>query len=359
MANYIVAAIVVALAFGLFLAIGYIGCASYLKYYSGPVSNHFDGKRFFDPNSPNQAGCAFSAILRWRLTSRPKPWPKKLENQLMDIPPARVEGGELRISFVGHATMLIQTAGLNILTDPLWSERASPFSWMGPKRVISPGIDFENLPKIDLVLISHNHYDHLDIPTIRRLWKEHKPKIIVPLGNDAVIRSYDKQIQVKCYDWEDQISITDGVTLSLEPMQHWSARGIFDKNKALWAAYVLDTPGGKIYFAGDTGYGEGEYFRQIQKKHGRFRLAILPIGAYEPRWFMQKVHISPKEAVLAYQDLNASFAVAHHFGTFQLADDGYDDPIINLKRALADQEITADRFLTMKVGEHFFVPMEK
>ena len=359
MANYTVAAIVVALAFGLFLAIGYIGCASYFKYYSGPVSNHFDGKRFFDPNSPNQAGCAFSAILRWKLTSRPKPWPKKLEAQLIDIPPARVEGGELRISFVGHATMLIQTAGLNILTDPLWSERASPFSWMGPKRVISPGIDFKNLPKIDLVLISHNHYDHLDISTIRRLWKEHKPKIIAPLGNDAVIRSYDKQIQVKCYDWEDQISITDGVTLSLEPMQHWSARGIFDKNKALWAAYVLDTPGGKIYFAGDTGYGEGEYFRQIQKKHGRFRLAILPIGAYEPRWFMQKVHISPEEAVRAYQDLNASFAVAHHFGTFQLADDGYDDPIIDLKKALADQDITADRFLMMKVGEHSFVPMEK
>jgi L-ascorbate metabolism protein UlaG (beta-lactamase superfamily) len=359
MTNYATAIMFITMTFGLFLTIGSTGYASHRQYYHGPVSDHFNGKVFFDPNNTNQVRCLTSAMLRWKLSSRQRPWPKKLKNQLMDIPPARVEGEEIRISFVGHATMLIQAAGLNILTDPLWSERASPFSWIGPKRVVSPGIDFENLPKIDLVLISHNHYDHLDLPTIRRLWKEHKPMIIAPLGNDAVIRSYDKQIQVKCYDWGDQVSITDGVTLFIEPMQHWSARGIFDRNKALWAAYVLDTPGGKIYFAGDTAYGKGEYFQQIQKKHNRFRLAILPIGAYEPRWFMESMHINPEEAVLAYKDLNASFAVGHHFGTFQLADDGYDDPIIDLKKALADKDIAADRFLAMKIGGHFFVPMEK
>ena len=180
--------------------------SSCTKYYEGKMSDHFDGNRFFDPEIDDKKN--FLSFLKWKLTGKSIKWPSRVDVIKYDEPPERVFGDNLRISNVGHVTFLIQTQGINILTDPVWSERASPFSFIGPKRVINPGIKFENLPPIDIVWISHNHYDHLDIDTIKKLWKHHKPRIITPLGNDTIIHSYDKNIKVEAYDWGDEVIIS-------------------------------------------------------------------------------------------------------------------------------------------------------
>lgn len=315
-------------------------------YYRGPLSDHFDGKRFFNPWSP--ALYTFTDLLRWRMTAKPAPWPKQIENTLTDKPPPRVEGSQLRISFVGHATVLIQTEGLNILTDPLWSLRASPFRWIGPKRVAPPGIPFESLPEIDLILISHCHYDHLDLPSILRLWKWDKPKIIAPLGNDAIIQRRFPAIAVETLDWHQSLAFKN-CALHLEPLQHWSARSLWDRNQALWGAFIIQTASGSIYFAADTGYGP--HFREAYQKFGPFRLAVLPIGAYEPRWFMQYAHMNPEEAVLAHRDLGSPYTLGIHYGTFHLSDESYDAPLNALKQASQTYSLNDGVFRTLKIGE--------
>ena len=260
--------------------------------------------------------------MKWQITRKSVPWPNRIELSEYDIPPARVLGDDLRVSNVGHVTFLIQTQGVNILTDPVWSERASPFSFAGPKRVIDPGIRFEDLPPIDVVWISHNHYDHLDVPTIKKLWKEHRPRIITPLGNDSIIHSHDKKIKVEAYDWGDEVDISNNVKLHLTPMQHWSARGLFDRNKALWSALTIETKGGNIYFIGDSGYGEGRYFKRDKEKFGEFRLALLPMGAYEPRWFMKYAHMNPDDMLKAHNDLGQPHTIPCHYDVFKLTDEG-------------------------------------
>jgi L-ascorbate metabolism protein UlaG (beta-lactamase superfamily) len=258
---------------------------------------------------------------------------------------------------VGHASMLIQVAGLNILTDPVWSERVSPFTFIGPKRVVGPGIRFEDLPPIDLVLVSHNHYDHLDLATLKRLNDVHKPRIITPLGNDTIIRHAAPDANIATLDWGDRIVIADGVAIDAEPSHHWSARGTRDRRMALWAAFVLSTPAGKIYHIGDTGFHDGINYRAVREKHGGFRLAILPFGAYEPRWFMKGQHQNPEEAVKGMQLCGAAFAVGHHFATFQLTDEAIGEPVRALQSALADQGIVPERFRPLVAGEVFDVPM--
>ena len=171
----------------------------------------------------------------------------------------------MRLSFVGHASWLIQTAGLNILVDPVWSERASPFTWAGPKRHNDPGIAFEALPKIDIVLVSHGHYDHLDIATLSKLSAKFSPRVITPLGNDVTMRAADSAIRAEAFDWQDRVELGNGVAVTLVPTRHWSARGLFDRNKALWASFVLETPAGKIYIVCDSGYGDGRHFRRVAR----------------------------------------------------------------------------------------------
>lgn len=317
-------------------------------YYRGPSSDHFDGKRFFNPWS--RGLYKFTDLIRWRLTAKPVPWPAQIENNLMDKPPPRVEGSQLRISFVGHATILIQTEGLNILTDPIWSLRASPFSWAGPKRVCPPGIPFENLPEIDLILISHCHYDHLDLPSIYSLWKWDKPTIITPLGNDSIIQRRFPDIAVETLDWHQSKSFKNCV-IYLEPLQHWSARSLWDRNQALWGAFIIQTKSGAIYFAADTGYGSGQHFREAFQKHGPFRLAFLPIGAYEPRWFMKYAHMNPEEAVRAHLDLGSPNTLGIHYGTFHLSDESYDAPLKELKLAMEKHSLDEGRFRPLKIGD--------
>ena len=202
--------------------------------------------------------------MKWRLTTTPPKWPLHIERDSIDIPPPNFEKS-IRISYVGHVTFLIQVDGINILTDPFWSLRTSPFQFMGPKRVIDPGIEFDNLPKIDTILISHNHYDHMDIPTIKKIWQRDEPKIFCPLGNLNYLKPI-KNIEATELDWGDSVSFTDKIQVCLEPAQHWSARGLFDRNRALWGTFIIKTKHGDICFIGDSGY-ESNLFKNIGERY--------------------------------------------------------------------------------------------
>ncbi len=323
------------------------------RYYNGPVSDHFDGERFFDRHSAPPRGRG--ALLRWLIDrswrgTRAK-WPAWAPSPFADRPPARFEGAAWRISYVGHASFLVQTAGLNMLLDPVWSSRASPFRFVGPKRVNDPGIAFADLPPINSVLVSHGHYDHLDLATLSRLAAAHRPRVITPLGNDAIMRAHDPAIAAEAYDWHERVAIGAGVAVTLVPTRHWSARNLSDRNMSLWASFVIEAPGGRIYFVANSGYGEGRHFRGTRERHGPFKLAILPIGAYEPRWFMRDQHMNPVESVQAFIDCGAELALGHHYGTFQLTDEAIDAPPAALAEALGVAGIPADQFRTLRPGE--------
>lgn len=286
-----------------------------------PVSDHFDGRRFHNVRPGWQSGGSF---LKWQLTKKPGPWPRWIDSQPGPPPPRRVDDGRVRVTWINHATLLMQLDGVNLLTDPIWSERCSPVSFAGPKRHRAPGLRFDDLPEIDAILVSHNHYDHLDLPTLRRFPNR---KIFTPLGNAALL---DNATDL---DWWDSVKLTDRVTVTLVPAQHFCARGLFDRNATLWGGFVIRAPSGNVYFAGDTGWGD--HFAEIAKRFGPIRVAMLPIGAYLPRWFMRPAHISPAEAVEAHFALEARTSIAMHYATFRLGDDGYHEPANDLRAALA------------------------
>ena len=321
--------------------------------YDGPASDHFDGRQFFDPDGvpPKSLG----EVLRWQFGGgrQRQAWPEWAPSPHADTPPGRVTGDKVRLSFVGHVSWLIQTAGLNILVDPVWSQRASPVGWAGPKRRNDPGIAFDALPDIDIALVSHGHYDHLDIATLSRLAAKFSPRVITPLGNDVAMRRADGAIRAEAFDWHDRVELGNEIAVTLVPTRHWSARGLFDRNRALWASFVLETPAGKVYIVCDSGYGDGKHFRSVGQTHGPLRLAILPIGAYEPRWFMKDQHMNPSDAVRALGDCGADRALAHHHGTFQLTDEAIDAPLAALDMALDEAKIPRERFVTLKPGQVF------
>ena len=323
------------------------------RYYQGPVSAHFDGERFFDTAGTPPRSRA--ALLRWMadrfLRGTRAKWPAQAPSPYADRPPARIDGTALRVSYVGHASFLIQTAGRNILLDPVWSPRASPFRFIGPKRVNDPGIAFAALPPIDAVLVSHGHYDHLDIATLSRLAAAHRCRVITPLGNDVIMRNGDPAIAAEAHDWGERADLGGGIGATLVPARHWSARNLSDRNMSLWASFVIDTPGGRVYFVADSGYGDGRHFREARERHGPFRLAILPIGAYEPRWFMREMHMNPAEAVQAFADCGAAAALGHHYGTFQLTDEAIDAPVAALGEVLQAAGIAPERFRTLRPGQ--------
>ncbi|UAK23313.1 MBL fold metallo-hydrolase [Sphingomonas nostoxanthinifaciens] len=315
-------------------------------YYAGPVSDHFDGLRFFNPGEA-ETDRSLGQVVRWKLAGAAERWPHAMPVTTAK-PDARVAG--LRVTMVGHATVLIQAAGLNILTDPLWSRRASPLSFAGPGRVTPPGIDFADLPPIDAVLVSHNHYDHMDVPTLRRLHAAHDPLMVVPLGNDAILRKHLPTARMATGDWHDRIKLGHGASTALTRANHWSARGIGDRRMALWAGFWIDTPAGSIWFAGDTGYGDGAIFRDMRARYGAPDVALIPIGAYEPRWFMAAQHVDPDEAVRIMQDLGAVHALGIHWGTFRLTDESRDAPLVALDAALARAGIAPHRFVAAQPG---------
>jgi L-ascorbate metabolism protein UlaG (beta-lactamase superfamily) len=319
--------------------------------YDGPISDHFDGKQFFDPDGVPPK--SLREVLRWQFgrDRQRRAWPEWVPSPHADTPPPRVDGGKVRLSFVGHVSWLIQTSGLNILVDPVWSERASPVRFAGPKRRNDPGIAFDALPQIDVALVSHGHYDHLDLATLSKLAGKHAPRVITPLGNDVAMRRANAAIKAEAFDWHDRVELGGGIAVTLVPTRHWTARGLFDRNRALWASFVVETPAGKIYIVCDSGYGEGRHFRRVAEAHGPLRLAILPIGAYEPRWFMKDQHMNPADAVKALADCGAEQALAHHHGTFQLTDEPIDAPVAELHAALDEAEIPRERFVALKPGQ--------
>ena len=323
-------------------------------YYNGPVSDHFDGERFFLKGQG--ADKSRKDMLRWQLSGRDKPaWPAQFPSPFQDKPPHRVEGSALRVVLVGHASVLIQTQGINLLIDPVWARRASPVQWAGPARVNAPGIALNDLPPLDAILISHNHYDHLDLTTLIPLARAHKCPVLTPLGNDTIIRKADAAIEVQAFDWGERTSIGP-LTIYFTPARHWSARGLRDRRMALWSAFVIETAHGAIYHVADTSYGDGTLFPAIARDFGPVRLAILPIGAYEPRWFMRESHVDPDESVQIFHDCGAHYALAHHWGTFRLTDEAIDEPPARLAQALAKAGIAPERFRVTRPGEVFDVP---
>lgn len=319
--------------------------------YHGPSSKHFDGSRFHNPMPIKEPGPG--KLIKWQISRKPGHWEEWTDSKPGVAPPRRVRGKRMRVTFVNHATVLIQTAGLNFLTDPVWSHRTSPVSWAGPSRVRVPGLRFEDLPTIHVVLISHNHYDHLDQATVERLHKVHDPIFVVPLGNARLLRSWGVE-RVWEIDWWHYYALGRGVRVVSVPAQHFSGRGLCDRNATLWSGYVITGPGGPVYFAGDTGYGP--HFQQIRQVYGNIRLAILPIGASNPRWFMARIHISPAEAVRAHGVLGARTSLAVHFGTFQLSDDAQKGPPLKLRVAMDRASVPAHRFWVLGFGEGKDVP---
>ena len=290
--------------------------------YHGEKSDHFDGEHFTNGNPLWQREGDF---LKWVLHRERGYWPDWIDATPGPKPPERVD--DLRITFINHSTTLIQADGINILTDPVFSLRVSPVGFAGPKRHRPPGIRFRDLPPIDVVLVSHNHYDHMDIATLRKLQSRFAPRIVTPLGNCALLERYGLR-RVTELDWWQT---TDKVTAV--PAQHFSARSFSDRNRCLWSGFVIHSDRGNVYFAGDTGWGP--HFEEIGRRFAPIRLALLPIGAYLPRWFMRPAHINPAEAVEAHKVLGASTSMVIHFGTFALGDDGELDPIHDLARAIA------------------------
>ncbi|MCW3796572.1 MBL fold metallo-hydrolase [Sphingomonas sp. BN140010] len=315
-------------------------------YYSGPPSDHFDGTRFFNPDQPT-TDRGLLQVLRWKVTERAADWPESV-SVVPARPAARVD--RLTVTMVGHATLLIQAPGVNLLTDPVWSERASPLTIAGPKRVTAPGVAFEDLPPIDVVLLSHNHYDHLDTATLQRLQAVHDPLIVMPLGNDAIVGKAVNKARMVVGDWGDRIGLGGGGATTLTRANHWSARGTRDRRMALWCGHWIKTAAGSVWFAGDTGYGSGTIFPEIRARHGAPDVALVPIGAYAPRWFMAAQHADPGEAVRIMRDVGAARALGIHWGTFQLTDEARDEPAERLRAAVAEAGIAADRFVAAEPG---------
>jgi L-ascorbate metabolism protein UlaG (beta-lactamase superfamily) len=254
------------------------------------------------------------------------------------------------VTWIGHATVLLQMEGYNILTDPHFSERASPVQWAGPQRVVPPGLAFEALPPIDIVVVSHDHYDSLDEQTIKRLRQRPgggKTRFYVPLGlkNWFSTRGIDQVIEM---DWWDRHH--DGnLEIIAAPVQHWSKRSLFSRNKTLWAGWAIKANGFRFFFVGDSGYAP--QFKEIGKKLGPFDLAAIPIGAYEPRWFMARHHVKPAESVLIHKDIGSKKSVAIHWGTFILTDEPLDEPPEKLAAAMQKNQIPAAEFLVLKHGQ--------
>ena len=319
------------------------------RYYNGPPSDHFDGTRFFDPGQAS-IDRGLSDMLRWKLGGRAAKWPASVPI-VPAKPKARVAG--LRITMVGHASLLIQAAGCNILTDPVWSERASPFRRVGPKRVTAPGIAFDDLPPIDVVLLSHGHYDHLDVATLQRLQALHDPLMVMPLGNDAIVRPAVPAARCVTGDWWGRLTLGDGIATTVTPAYHWSNRWPSDTRMMLWGGHYLETPAGAIWFVGDTGYGDGRIFGEVRARLGAPDVALIPIGAYAPRWFMAAQHVDPAEAVRIFSHVGADRALGIHWGTFQLTDEARGAAVEELTAALQVAGIAHERFVAAEAGGVF------
>ena len=347
-------------------------------YYRGPASAHFDGQHFFNPDGDADTLRLPAGTSRWTLMTRQvfgdptRPvWPDHVP-VTPARPPARVEGGDMLVTWVGHATLLVQAAGLNILTDPVWSETVGPFG-IGPRRVAEPGVRFEDLPRIDLVLVSHNHYDHMDLATLRRLWDRDQPMIVTSLGNDSVIHSAGIPFAtaltpgVLALDWGGAIAVTGDCRtgegcravgqVNVTRNHHWGSRWFTDRNRALWSSFVVRLPGGNFFFAGDTGLGDGKWPAEAAAL-GPIRLAAIPIGAFrfEEGQMGAGSHIGPWDALRVWNGLGRPFAIPIHWGTFRLSWEGYRTPPDLLDAMERCAGSGAGRFAPAAIGVPVRVP---
>jgi N-acyl-phosphatidylethanolamine-hydrolysing phospholipase D len=315
---------------------------------------HHGPHGFQNPHLSLPAQSHLRRLLRWQLRLGPPDPPA--------VPPATIpsyrpqitspdlekirhpDPKAIQVSWVGHDTFLIQAAGCALLTDPIFSERASPLAFLGPRRHAPPGLAWQDLPRIDAVLISHNHYDHLDRPTIRRLGA--RPRYFVPLGLGTWFRDLGLD-QVNEMDWWQ--SASGPIRLTCVPAQHFSMRTPFDRNSTLWCGWVLQTPAGPVYFAGCSGYSPD--FQEIGARLGPMRLSLLPIGCYRPRWFMQPMHVNPPEAVKVHQEVRSRQSIGMHWGTFRLTDEPLGEPPLYLKQAVAEAGLPPEDFTVMSLGE--------
>jgi L-ascorbate metabolism protein UlaG (beta-lactamase superfamily) len=348
-------------------------------YYQGPVSRHFDGAHFHNPDgaieTPAPPGTSRQGfIARWLLGNDDRPpWPEAIAVRPARPAPFAAPRGMVA-TWVGHATVLVQAAGLNILTDPIWSDYASPLPPLGPKRVAQPGIRFDDLPRIDLIILSHNHYDHMDLPTLKRLWARDRPRIVTSLGNDAILKAND--IPATALDWGQSVSGAALNGLAPEAViqcgnyehcpdyqvhvtrnHHWGSRWGTDRNRALWSSFLIGTRAGNIFFAGDTGAGDMAWPYEAAR-YGPIRLALIPIGAFRfwPGQMQSDAHIGPAQAVEVFKRLGASTAIPIHWGTFRLSYEQWDTPPRMLEQYLRCEGIERKRFAPLRVGQSLLVP---
>jgi N-acyl-phosphatidylethanolamine-hydrolysing phospholipase D len=314
-------------------------------------------------------------LLRWRWQAWRQQLPRPPQQPIAVVAPdlgfiaANAAAGlamQPAVTWIGHITTLVQFGGWNLLTDPVFSERCSPVQWAGPRRHTPPGLALEALPRIDVVLLSHNHYDHMDEASLRALARQPggAPQVIAPLGHRTLLRRWGLHDVVELDWWQHHTLAADArhtsAEITLTPAQHWSSRGWNDAMRSLWGSFVVLSPDCHFFFSGDTGYSQD--FRDIRRHFahhqagGGFDLALLPIGAYEPRWFMRGQHANPDEAVQMFEDLHVQRAVAVHWGTFQLTDESLDEPPRALARALHRHGIAPERFRALAIGETMTVP---
>lgn len=311
--------------------------------YTGNSTTNFDGTKFINREGYDNKG--FFDMIKWITNREPGTWTEKTAADVVfgEIPAEKISDSTQVITYINHSTFLIQTNGLNLITDPVYSERVSPVSFAGPKRMRPPGIHFDDLPKLDIVMISHNHYDHLDINTLKKIQKHFDPLFITPLGVDLYLQKKGISKTVSLNWWQTH-KVNNEISISVVEAQHFSSRGLFDRDKTLWAGFVIESNNGNIYFAGDTGYND--FFKKIGEEYFPIKTAIIPIGAYIPRWFMGPVHVDPKQALQIHKEVGAELSIGMHYGTFPLADDGEMDPINDFEK-----EKTNENFILLKEGE--------
>lgn len=320
--------------------------------YQGPISDHFDGRRFLN-QTPDHT---LTDMLKWMWEMETVEWPEWVDDPPQPKPIEEVNKGELRITYINHATTLIQLDGLNILTDPFWSERAGPISWLGSKRIRAPGVAMQDLPTIDAIIISHDHYDHLDLASLRQLTVQFKPLILVGLGVKPLLESkgFSGANIVEMDWWQDYSLEPDALKITFVPAWHNSGRSPFAGNRTLWGGFVIEGSAGRVYFAGDTAYGQ--FLDQIRERFAPFRLTIFPIGSYEKRWFMKNQHFNPDDAVQAHQLLESKQSVGMHFGTIlEHPEQTIDAHEQDLAAALEKYNLSPSAFWVLKFGEGRYV----
>ncbi|WII73859.1 MBL fold metallo-hydrolase [Bdellovibrio sp. 22V] len=323
------------------------GCQNF-RYYDPKKPHH--GKNQFLNNYDNQPKASFWKWQWERLwTNAPEEPVFAPEIVKTDTAFLRANKAHNTLTWVGHATSLVQVEGVNILMDPMFSERASPVSFAGPKRLAPLPFALAELPPIDVVMVSHGHYDHMDLPTLRELQKrgEGKTMFLVPLGDAELMRS-EGLTNVQELDWWEEVKIQN-ISLVFTPAQHWTQRKLFSRNQSLWGGWLVKAPSLKLLYTGDTGYSKD--FRDIHDKWGDIDVALIPIGAYEPRWFMKQQHVNPAEAIQIHQDLHAKLSIGVHWGTFRLADETMLAPLEDLHKALEQRRLGPESFRVLKHGE--------